>query len=99
MSRPSKTEQAELEALESMAALLASIRQCNRVLALRIRQAERRALGHEYILAVLGPSHDELDSISASADGIRQLLRELLDTRQQERILKNGGDPAPKGQA
>ena len=94
MSRPSKTEAAELEALESMAALLAAIKGCCKVLELRIRQAERRALGHEYILAVLGPSHDELDSLSTSAEGIHLLVRELLDTRQQERIKQNGGELA-----
>ena len=99
MSRPSKAEQEELLLLESIAALNAAIEKCCTFLSLRIGQAERRALGQEYILAVLGPSHDELDSISASAEGIRLLLRELLDSRQVQRIAKNNGDLAPGRQA
>ena len=92
MSRPSKAESEELQLLESIAALNAGIQHCCQFLDLRIRQAERRALGYEYVLAVLGPSHDELDRIQVAANGIRQLLSELLDSRQQERIKRNGGD-------
>ena len=93
MSRPSKTEQAELEALESAAALNAAVQHCCKFLELRIRQAERRALGHAEILAVLGPAHDELDSIDAAATGIRQLVGALLADRQEERVKQNGGGP------
>ena len=98
MSRPSNAEAEELQLLESIAALNAAVQHCCTFLELRIRQAERRAMGEEYILAVLGPSHDELDSIQASAAGIRQLVGKLLNARQEERIAKNGGEPAPKGQ-
>jgi len=96
MSRPSKAEQEELQALESIAALNAAVQHCCKFLELRIRQAERRALGHAEILAVLGPTQDELDSIAQAGVGIRQLVGTLLADRQAERCKQNGGADPPQ---
>ena len=97
MSRPSKAEQEELQLLESTAALNAAIRHCCKYLELRLRQAQRRALGNEHLLAVLEPCQDELNSIESAATGIRQLLAALLHDRQDERIEKNGEQCSPSG--
>ena len=96
MSRPSSADERELELLESIAALNAAVQHCCKFLELRIRQAERRALGHAEILAVLGPSRDELESIAQAGVGIRQLVSELLADRQAERCKQNGGANPPQ---
>ena len=92
MSRPSKADQEELQALESIAALNSAVQDCRQFLELRIRQAQRRALGHAEILAVLEPTQDELDSIAQAGVGICQLVSGLLAERQAERSKKNGGE-------
>ena len=91
VSRPSNAEAEELQLLESIAALNSAIQHCCEFLELRLRQAERRALGNERLLAILQPTQDELDSIEAAATGIRQLVSALLADRQAERVKKNGG--------
>lgn len=85
MSRPSRTESAELESLENAAALLSAIVDCVEVLGLRIRQAERRALGNPELLAVLTPTHGELRTISTAVGELQAPLQDILCLRQSER--------------
>lgn len=92
MARPSQTDQAELERLESMAALWSAVEYAWGVIALRFRQAERRAMGNAYLLRVLSPVADELDTLEADLQDMRDLITAILAAKQAERIRHNNGD-------
>jgi len=91
MSRPSQVEQAELEALEGMAALCVTIQRSTGFAGIRLRQVLRRAHGDERMLAVARPANEELGRIADAADDLHGMVCGLLETRQAERAAKNEG--------
>ena len=92
MARPTKDDEAELERLENMAALLLAIDDAGANIDLRFRQAKRRAQGQPYLLAVLSPVADEMETLQADIDHLRELLIGILESKQNERSLQNNGE-------
>ena len=86
MSRPSRSEQERLEALEGASALLdEALRACG-ILSVRLRQVWRRApeLG-----AALELAGDEVARVVDGCDGARELLHQVLEVEQEERSRRN----------
>lgn len=92
MARPSKNAEAELERLESMAGVLSAIDDAWYVIDLRFRQAERRAHGQPYLLAVLSPVADEMKILQQDINCARELLATVLEAKQAERVRQNSGE-------
>ena len=92
MARPSQAEEAELERLESMAALLSAVEDACDVIDLRFRQSQRRAMGNAYLLKVLGPVADEMETFQVHLGHMRDLLAEILAAKQSGRVRQNNGE-------
>lgn len=87
MSRPSRGDARRLEALEGIAGLLAQALDAADVLAIRLRQVERRApeLG-----ALIGPAREELALVVGRCDRAQELVRAILAEDQVDRNSAGG---------
>ena len=88
MSRPSRTEEDRLEALEGAAALLSGVQHASGVLAVRLRQVKRRAPS---LAELIGLASDELVRIVDGCDSAHELLKRILAAEQERRTQNNGG--------
>ena len=88
MSRPSRTESQQLEALEGAAALLHRALEASGVLTIRIRQIWRR--NPQYGM-YFGLVEEELARIVDACDQAQELLHQVLAADQEERCSKNSG--------
>jgi len=86
MSRPSRSEEKRLEALEGIAALLSQVLEATGILAVRLRQVQRRA---PELARVINPASEELRLIVDSCDDARRLLGEVLEMEQARRREQN----------
>lgn len=89
MSRPSKSEAVQLEALESVAGLVADIQHAVGILSIRIRQIKRR--GDQQLQPIIESAGVELARIADDADDSHGLLCQVLAELQAARTAREGG--------
>jgi len=86
MSRPSAKQKAEIERLEYMAVLLASVVLAAEVLEVRLEQLDRWASAPRELLE---PARLEVRRIVDDCSRMQALLKAMLGERQRERVEKN----------
>lgn len=92
--RPCSSETDELERLEGAHCRLASALECAGILAVRIRQVERRAPAE--LLKAIRPAQDELGTLVDKLDAAHSLLQQLLDERQSRRAERERDGPGER---
>jgi len=91
MSRPTKAEASELDALETLSARLENAEQLCGILSIRLRQMYKRQPGlYDYYI----DANTQLTEMFDEIDEARQAVNGILATRQQRRTEAN----APKGE-
>ena len=75
MSRPSKIEARQLEALEGISALLDEAMDICGIVAVRLRQASRQ---EPRLISVLNPANQQLAHIVDNCDCAHELIKEIL---------------------
>lgn len=86
MSRPSKAESIELARLERAAGMIAAAQESAGIIAIRLRQVERRAPQlHELVTAGQG----QLTAIADGLDEAHALLAAVLEAKHAERSRKH----------
>ena len=89
MARPTKAEEVELERLERAAGMLARGQEATGILAIRMRQVERRAPG---LRELVRAGQSQLVVIADALDEAHALLGEVLDEKAKERHAAHYGD-------
>lgn len=82
MSRPSRTEAKRLEMLEGISALQDAIQESVGILAVRLRQIQRRAPD---VMEWVRLADEELARLADSCDDAQGLIVAMLSTEQQKR--------------
>lgn len=105
MARPTRAAQAELEGLESLAALLTAMADEQVLLKKRLKaartyiaQAERRAQGQPYLPPILDrlrevvePAQTDIGKLESAISDAQRILAGILESKQAQRVEQNNG--------